>query len=98
MNARTQITLDPEMQQRAQARAAQLNISFAEYVRRLLVQDLGEPRRKADISAIFDLADGGPDTDVARHKDQMIAEATLREHSPRRGRGRTKLKVKASRR
>jgi hypothetical protein len=35
---------------------------------------------------------------VARHKDQMIAEATLREHSPRRGRGRTKLKVKASRR
>jgi hypothetical protein len=43
MNARTQITMDPDMQHRAHARAAALGISFAEYVRRLVQQDLGEP-------------------------------------------------------
>jgi hypothetical protein len=47
MNARTQITIDPELQRRAQARAAELGISFAEYVRRLLASDLGEPKPKA---------------------------------------------------
>jgi hypothetical protein len=50
MNARTQITMDPEMQRRAQAKAAELGISFAEYMRRLVAQDLGEPKPKADIS------------------------------------------------
>jgi len=30
MNARTQITLDPDTQRRAQAKAAELGISFAE--------------------------------------------------------------------
>ena len=33
MNARTQITLDPAMQRRARAKAAEFGISFAEYVR-----------------------------------------------------------------
>ena len=42
MNARTQITMDPEMQRRAHAKAAELGISFAEYVRRVIAQDLGE--------------------------------------------------------
>jgi hypothetical protein len=53
MNARTQITLDRETQRRAQAKAAELGISFAEYVRRLVADDLGEPKRKPDISIIF---------------------------------------------
>ena len=41
MNARKQITMDPEMQRRAHKKAADLGISFAEYVRRLVAVDLG---------------------------------------------------------
>jgi len=98
MNVRTQVTLDPEMQRRAQARAAELKISFAEYVRRLLVNDLGETKRRAEISAIFDLGDSGPATDIARNKDEMIAEAILDERSSRRGRNRARAKLRTSRR
>ena len=97
MNARTQVTLDPEMQRRAQARAAELNISFAEYVRRLLVQDLGEAKRHSSVSAIFDLTDAGPKTNVARDKNQMIASAILKNHSAR-GKKKTTLKRRTSRR
>jgi len=77
MNARSQITMDPEMQRRAHAKAAELGISFAEYVRRLVARDLGDerPKPKADISMIFDLIDEGPPTDIARNKDKMIGEA-----------------------
>jgi hypothetical protein len=98
MNARTQVTLDPEMQRRAQARAAELNISFAEYVRRLLAQDLGESKRQVGVSALFDLADAGPVTNVARDKDKMIAEAILKEHSARGRKKKTTLKLKTGRR
>jgi hypothetical protein len=98
MNVRTQVTLDPEMQRRAQARAAELKISFAEYVRRLLVNDLGETNRKADISTIFDLATSRAETDIARNKDEMIAEAILDEISPRRERSKARSRTKTSRR
>ncbi|MGY4289230.1 phosphoglycolate phosphatase [Bradyrhizobium sp. LM2.7] len=36
---------------------------------------------KADISAVFDLADSGRETDIARDKDEMIAKAIRDEHS-----------------
>jgi hypothetical protein len=75
MNARTQITLDPDTQRRAQAKAAELGISFAEYVRRLLAHDLGQPQRKAPISSIFDLGASADPTDVARDKHKMLDEA-----------------------
>jgi hypothetical protein len=77
MNARTQITMNPALQRQAQAKAAELGISFAEYVRRLVSDDLAEsaPQRKADISEIFDLVDDGPVTDIARDKDKLIGEA-----------------------
>jgi hypothetical protein len=55
MNGRTQITMDPEMQRRAHAKAADLGISFAEYIRRVEANDLGEPNPKLDVSVIFDL-------------------------------------------
>jgi hypothetical protein len=80
MNARTQITMDPELQKRAQRKAAELGISFAEYVRRVVSEDLGEPKRKADISTVFDLVDEGPPTDIARDKDKMIGEAMWQDH------------------
>ena len=98
MNARMQITIDPEVQRRAQARAAELKISFAEYVRRLLAQDLGEPKRKASVSVVFDLVDKGPLTDIARNKDKMIAEAVLKEQSRTRTKKKTTVRLKTSRR
>lgn len=86
MNARTQITMDPELQRRAQARAAELGISFAEYVRRLLANDLGEPKPKADISIVFDLIDEGPATNIARDKNKMVGEAVWAEYLRKTGR------------
>jgi hypothetical protein len=86
MNARTQITMDPEMQRRAQAKAAELGISFAEYMRRLVAQDLGEPKPKADISIFFNLIDEGPPTDIARDKDKMIGEAVWDNYMRKMGR------------
>jgi hypothetical protein len=72
--------MDPEMQRRAQAKAAELGMSFAEYVRRLVADDLGEPKPKADVSIVFDLVDEGPPTDIARDKDKMIGEAVWKEY------------------
>jgi hypothetical protein len=86
MNARTQITLDPETQRRAHTKAADLGISFAEYVRRLITSDLGQPQPKADVSIIFDLIDEGPPTDIARDKDKMIGEAVWSDYLRKTGR------------
>lgn len=74
MNARTQITLDPETQRRAQTKAAKLGVSFAEYVRRLIRDDIGSTGRKTDVSAIFDLGDSGG-TNIARDKRRLVGEA-----------------------
>ena len=100
MNVRTQITLDPELQRRARARAAELGISFAEYIRRVVAGDLGEPNKaKPDISIMFDLVDEGPPTDIARDKDKMIGEAVWKEHLRKTGRqARPKRKHRKSRR
>jgi hypothetical protein len=99
MNARSQITMDAELQRRAHAKAAELGISFAEYVRRLVANDLGEPRRKADVSMLFDLIDEGPPTDVARDKDKMLGEAVWAEYLRKTGQtSRRSTRVKKSRR
>jgi hypothetical protein len=86
MNARTQITLDPELQRRAHAKAAELGISFAEYIRRLVANDLGAPKPKADISMLFDLGASGEPTDIARDKDKMIGEAVWQDYLRKTGR------------
>jgi hypothetical protein len=85
MSIGSHIGLDPEMRRRANAKAAALGISFAEYVRRLVAQDLGEADTpgfrednagpKPDISSIFDLGASDEPTDVARDKDKLIGEA-----------------------
>jgi hypothetical protein len=80
MSARTQITLAPEVQRRAQAKAAELGISFAEYVRRLVASDLGAPKRKADVSVLFDLGASAEATDVAADKDKMVADAVWQDY------------------
>ena len=74
MMAKTQITLETEMQRRARQRANDLGVSLAEYFRRLLARDLARPETAAHVDRIFDLgASGG--SDIASHKDSMIAEA-----------------------
>jgi hypothetical protein len=77
--------MDPEMQRRAQAKAAELGISFAEYVRRVVASDLGEPKPKPDISILFDLVKDGPRTNIARDKDKFLAEAVWKEHLRKTG-------------
>jgi hypothetical protein len=74
MMVRTQIMLDAESHRRAKRRAADLGISFAEYVRQVVDMDLGEPARPADASEIFGLFDSGG-SDVARDKDRYVDEA-----------------------
>jgi hypothetical protein len=79
MVSRTQITLPPEDHRRARARAAELGISLAEYVRRLVARDLERPAQGAHISAIFDLGDSGG-SDIARFKDEYIGDAVEAEY------------------
>jgi hypothetical protein len=98
MNARTQITMDPEMQRRAHAKAAELGVSFAEYVRRVIASDLGEQKAKADISCMFDLIDEGPPTNIARDKDKMIGEAVWDDYLRKTGRKPETAPRKATRR
>src|SRR6185295_8258589 len=100
MNARTQITMDPELQRRAQARAAELGISFAEYIRRLVTGDLAETKQvRPDISIMFDLGASGEPTDIARDKDKMVDEAVWQEHLRKIGRKpQRRVRAKATRR
>jgi hypothetical protein len=85
MNARTQITMDPELQRRAHAKAKELGISFAEYMRRLVANDLGEQKPKADISILFDLGASDEATDIAHDKEKMIGEAVWRDYLRKTG-------------
>ena len=74
MMVRTQITLESELQVQARRRASEMGISLAEYVRRLVAQDLARPEQKPDISCIFDLGSSGG-SNIAENKDAMIGEA-----------------------
>jgi hypothetical protein len=78
MMVRTQITLDTDVHRRAKRRAADLGISFAEYVRRTLDRDLGE-KPTGDISAIFGLADSGV-SDVSSNVEKYLDEAACDEY------------------
>jgi hypothetical protein len=74
MMARTQISLPADEHRRAKARAAELGISFAEYVRRLVTADLGGRPRASDATALCDLGESGG-SDVARHKHRYLGDA-----------------------
>jgi len=80
MMAKTQITLETEMQRRARQRANDLGVSLAEYFRRLVARDLARPETAARVDRIFDLGSSGG-SDIASQKDSLIAEAL---HSTRR--------------
>jgi hypothetical protein len=74
MMTRTQLSLDSEMLRRARKRAAELGISLAEYVRRLVAEDLGGRAQTVDPSVVFNLGSSGG-SDIAANKDAMIADA-----------------------
>ena len=74
MMARTQVTLDPEVQRRARQRASDLGVSLAEYVRRLVARDLGRSQVIADPASVFDLG-SSIGSDIANDKNEMIATA-----------------------
>jgi hypothetical protein len=78
MVVRTQVTLDADAHRRAKRRAADLGISFAEYVRRTLDRDLGE-QPKTDISTISGLFASGA-SDVSANVDQYLGEALWQGH------------------
>lgn len=71
---RTQLSFDREMLRQARKRAQEGGISLAEYVRRLVAEDLGDRPAATDPSAIFDLGSSTA-SDVSQHKDAMLAEA-----------------------
>ena len=74
MMVRTQIYLSADVHTRVRARAAVLGISPAEYLRRLVEQDLSQRPRNTDRSLIFDLG-SSEWTEIASEKSRMIAEA-----------------------
>ncbi len=84
MMARIQVSLAKEEQKRARLRAAELGISFAEYIRRLVRADLGEASLPADIEAVFDLGDSGG-SDIARFKHEYVGEAVEAEYLREQG-------------
>jgi hypothetical protein len=90
--------MDPETQRRAQAKAAELGISFAEYIRRLVANDLDALEKKADITSLFGLIDEGPPTNIARDKDKMIGEAVWQDYLRKTGRLRKRPVTRAKRR
>jgi hypothetical protein len=91
--------MDLEMQRRARAKAAELGISFAEYIRRLVNSDLGESRAKPrpDISMIFNLGRSAEATNVARDKHKMLDEAVWEEYLRKTGRKQAKARPKPAR-
>ncbi len=74
MMLRAQITLETEMQRLARQRATDLGLSFAEYLRRLVMRDLARPEAPDKVDRVFDLGSAGG-SDVAQDKDSMIAKA-----------------------
>ncbi len=73
---RVQISLEPETLRRARQRARNLGVSLSQYVRQLIQNDLNaQQTRKADISCIFNLGRSHGRSNIAKDKDEMIAEA-----------------------
>lgn len=83
MRVRTRISLDPALPRRGPARARALGLSFAGYVRRLLIEDLEKEPRHADLSAICALGESGR-SDLSENEGRHIAEAIAADEIPGR--------------
>ena len=71
---RTQIALETEKHALVKRKAADLGISMAEYIRRLVERDLQQAGPRADISDIFGIGDSGG-SDIAVNRKGATAEA-----------------------
>lgn len=71
---RTQIALETEQHALVKRKAADLGISMAEYIRRLVERDLRQAGTNTDISAIFGIGDSGG-SDIAIDRKGATAEA-----------------------
>jgi hypothetical protein len=75
MMQRTQIMLDAEQLRRAKTKAAELGVSLAEYIRRLVERDIsGTTPTAFDVDEIVGLGASGS-SDVARNKDAYLDDA-----------------------
>lgn len=85
MAVHIELPIEPELEVRMRERADALGLSPAEYLSTLVTNDLGQgmssnghesdpPKKKGDISEIFDLGYGGP-SNIRENKHEMIAEA-----------------------
>ena len=86
MAQRTQITLPDEDHRRARARASDLGISLAEYIRQLVADDLHSERNAAPVDALFDLGTSAHGSDVSAQKDAYVGEAVEADARRRTGR------------
>lgn len=71
---RTQIALEAEQHALVKRKAAELGISMAEYIRRLVERDLRLVGTGGDISDIFGIGDSGG-SDIAVGRKEATAEA-----------------------
>lgn len=71
---RTQIALESEQHALVKRKAADLGISMAEYIRRLVERDLQQTGTGTGISAIFGIGDSGG-SDIAVDRKSATADA-----------------------
>ncbi len=71
---RTQIALETEQHALVKRKAEELDISMAEYIRRLIDRDLQQTRSGGDISDIFGIGNSGG-SNIALDRKSATAEA-----------------------
>jgi hypothetical protein len=71
---RTQIALEPEQHARVKQKAASLGITMAEYIRRLVDDDLAGVEPQASPGAIIGIGRSGG-SDIAREGKRAVAES-----------------------
>ena len=71
---RTQIALSPVQHAQAKRKAAELGISMAEYIRRLVAHDLAAASAEADPVSIIGMFSSG-DSDIANQRSDAIRAA-----------------------
>lgn len=78
---RTQIALDPVRHAQVKQKAASLGITMAEYIRRLVDQDLDGVAPQASPAAIIGLGRSGG-SDIAHEGKRAVADAIAMRHAP----------------
>ena len=71
---RTQIALNPEQHAGVKRKASEMGISMAEYIRRLVDQDLAAAPTHPDLASVIGLFDSGG-SDIAAERAEAIRTA-----------------------